>query len=767
MTLRKRILLMSLSIGVTSIICVYLLVLINQRKAFNEVANENTSNLLEIAMLTIENEYNSLIFHKNTLSEQRKIERKNIIGTAKSFIYEYYNNSKSGVISEEEAKQLAIQSIKNFRYDNGNGYIWINNTEKPAPRMIVHPILSELNNTILSDSSYYSTPGSKNLFSVGVEVCESQGGGFIEYLWSKPTNENLINNRAKISYVEIFSPWQWVLGTGIYLEDIEEDAKKRLDAILVELQQTIGEMKIAESGYFLIFNSKKEVLLHPDLAGQVLDSTSYLANISPIDQIIEASKRNKKTYHYKWKFPQSNKEKYTQNKTAFIEYFEPLDWYVCATIVKEEIEKPATDLGNKLLLIIISILIISIFASVQLSNSLSRPIRKLLKYVSIIPSFDQQIDERTIPISGSKETRLLGKAIKEMLISLQKQRLSLVEAMQKTKESEEKYRFLVENSPTIFWIIDSKGTPRYLSPNFHKVMGYNPEEVESEGIDFWRKIIHPQDLENVMTHIDSLFNEGKRIDLIYRIRQKSGEWIWIHYLGEQNFELFGKDVAYGVAIDINKEKLSEQQIYQAIIQSEEKERSRIAKDLHDGVSPLLSAIKLFIQSKQSSKDEKIRLELSNKIVTTIEEAIQSINEISANISPHILQNFGLLSAIESFAVNITEHRDISFSIDSNLNERLPNGIETTLYRISTELMNNTIKYALAQKINIDCIIDGNELTLKYNDNGIGFDVENTLKNNKGMGLFNMKNRVDSLNGKFEITSNENEGISVNITIPLN
>ncbi len=209
----------------------------------------------------------------------------------------------------------------------------------------------------------------------------------------------------------------------------------------------------------------------------------------------------------------------------------------------------------------------------------------------------------------------------------------------------------------------------------------------------------------------------------------------------------------------------EKNVLTAIIQTEEKERKRFAKDLHDGLGPLLSTVKMSISAlSQIEHDEK-----SKKIITNTEhvlnEAINSIKEISNNLSPHILNNFGLASAINNFCNKINQTKKINIDFKSNIsNERYNSNIELILYRVICELINNTTKHANAQNIKINLTRYEKILTIQYTDDGKGFDVNRIEITKKGMGLSNIKTRIKSINGVVIIESSEGNGFSALIKI---
>jgi signal transduction histidine kinase len=213
---------------------------------------------------------------------------------------------------------------------------------------------------------------------------------------------------------------------------------------------------------------------------------------------------------------------------------------------------------------------------------------------------------------------------------------------------------------------------------------------------------------------------------------------------------------------------SEKRVLNAIIQTEEKERRRLAKDLHDGLGPLLSTVKMAISSfAQIEIDAKSKEIIENSDIV-ITEAIRSLKEISNNLSPHVLDNFGLASAIKSFSGKITSTKTIKISFNTNMpEERLEYNTEVVLYRVICELINNTIKHAKAKNIEIELTRHNKILTMVYTDDGQGFDVKSVLHgHNEGMGYKNILSRIKSIKGIINVESEHSTGIKVLIIINI-
>jgi signal transduction histidine kinase len=213
-------------------------------------------------------------------------------------------------------------------------------------------------------------------------------------------------------------------------------------------------------------------------------------------------------------------------------------------------------------------------------------------------------------------------------------------------------------------------------------------------------------------------------------------------------------------------KENESRVLSAIVRTEENERLNFSKELHDGLGPLLSSVKMAI-SACGRNDQELNVKVMANAEKLIDESITSLKEISNNLSPHILNNFGLKKAVHSFLSKLPAIENLRINFDTNIeNQRFTYNIEVILYRVICELITNSLKHAEAKNVFISLMSGQNTITLDYLDDGVGFDSKLIELSDKGMGFSNIKSRIKSLNGAFEIYTKQNEGVRVNIMITL-
>jgi two-component system, NarL family, sensor kinase len=202
--------------------------------------------------------------------------------------------------------------------------------------------------------------------------------------------------------------------------------------------------------------------------------------------------------------------------------------------------------------------------------------------------------------------------------------------------------------------------------------------------------------------------------------------------------------------------------FKAVIEAEEKERKRIAGDLHDGLGQLLSTAKLNVASLEESTPEEDR-KLLNNSMALIDEACQEVRNISHNMMPGALIRLGLLPAIKELADKISASGRLKVELESNFNSRLEENTEIALYRVVQEVLNNMIRHAEAEKISLDFRKDKERLHVMIKDNGKGFDTA-VMQDSDGLGWKNIYSRVSLLNGELSVRSAPGKGSSVNISL---
>lgn len=215
-------------------------------------------------------------------------------------------------------------------------------------------------------------------------------------------------------------------------------------------------------------------------------------------------------------------------------------------------------------------------------------------------------------------------------------------------------------------------------------------------------------------------------------------------------------------IRLKREDVHRQKMMEAIAETETKERARIARDLHDGLGPMLSAIHHYYQAFIDAQPNE-RFRIQDRLEHVISDSIDEVSRISHNISPHILEKYGLTNALQSCIETLSCKDRIRIDFTTDFDERFDLKKELTVYRCITELINNTIRHADATLIVLNIRATDRFLHVDYIDNGRGMDLQSIR--NKGMGLYNLRNRIESYRGKIVFDSSPGNGVHVTFEIP--
>lgn len=214
---------------------------------------------------------------------------------------------------------------------------------------------------------------------------------------------------------------------------------------------------------------------------------------------------------------------------------------------------------------------------------------------------------------------------------------------------------------------------------------------------------------------------------------------------------------------------NEARVLKEVLAAEERTRQRFARELHDGVGPLMASVKMTLSAVQIDRMEDFTRQLVARSLTNTETAIRSLKEVSNLLSPHLLANYGLESALRQLGEQLFAESKVQFYFESELGAaRYPENIEIHLYRIAAELMTNTLVHAQAETATLNLKDADGSLQLTYSDDGVGFDPDkrDSMPANAGMGLANLESRVKSLKGEWKLTSRSGQGFLSEIQIPL-
>lgn len=333
------------------------------------------------------------------------------------------------------------------------------------------------------------------------------------------------------------------------------------------------------------------------------------------------------------------------------------------------------------------------------------------------------------------------------------------QAQLQLEESNERFKQLADFTYEGI-LIHQNGVILDANTSMLKMSGYTMEEIKGKNI---LKHFMP---EKYHAMLQEKMQQKKVKPYQVELKNKAGETLQVE-ITARAISMENNEVRVVAVRDITEQKQMQQRILKAIIETEEAERKRVAQELHDGLGPVLSTVKLYTETYLKSTNEAFKEKIEGQLLTGVDDAINLVSQISNNLSPHILQDFGLKTALERFVERIEKITSLNINLVYPESLRFKEEIKITLYRVIIELLNNTVKHAKANKVSIVVIRKGDFYKVTYTDNGKGFDLEHVKLKKKGMGLFNILQRINALGGEVDFEQLTSNGIKYTISIPYN
>lgn len=219
---------------------------------------------------------------------------------------------------------------------------------------------------------------------------------------------------------------------------------------------------------------------------------------------------------------------------------------------------------------------------------------------------------------------------------------------------------------------------------------------------------------------------------------------------------------------LQEEELRHQRtLLAAAVEVQESERRRIARDLHDEIGSLLTAARLYLRQIQRSGDPQRNDEIRREALNILDEIIQNTRRITHDLLPAELEKFGFIAAAEDLCERLNKSGGVLVVFSATINRRLPPQKELALYRVLQELLNNTLKHAEAQRIEIHADWLRGRFRFAYQDNGKGFALSDQLTSlGGGLGLRNIESRISLVGGSVSYQTAPGEGMAVSIDLPV-
>lgn len=475
---RSKLLLFIICILVVSSAALMLLTRSEIAKTMHEAAGDAARNQLLLVRLNVENEYKSILYHKDYAMQRYKEQIRNVVGLVISHIDDYHRMYEQGILTEEQARELAARSVRKFKFGN-NDYFFIYDMKGVN---ISHPDPS----LYRKDLSQFKDVKGKFAVKELVEIARTKGSGYSSFWYIRLGEKEPVE---KLSYIELYKPWNWIVGTGVYVDDVKKDGEQKLASALKDLGETFNKITIGKTGYFFLFNKEKVVLLHPSLAGKnvalMKDAGGYAPN--HFDRLIKAAENPSVPLIYLWDKPPDHANEFRFWKESYVDYFPPLGWYIASSVYKDELDAPARTIIRWQTLLTALILTISIFLSLLLVQKLTHNLKTLTLYARRLSATDFSMLKEigagitSLTTRSKDEISRLADAFVSMIASL----IAHIEKLKETTAAKEK----IENELKIAHNIQMSMVPHppeLLKENFQLFAVLEPaKDVGGDFYDFF------------------------------------------------------------------------------------------------------------------------------------------------------------------------------------------------------------------------------------------------------------------------------------------
>jgi PAS domain S-box-containing protein len=338
------------------------------------------------------------------------------------------------------------------------------------------------------------------------------------------------------------------------------------------------------------------------------------------------------------------------------------------------------------------------------------------------------------------------------------------------RESEGRFRLVADNAPSLIWMAGTDKLRIFFNKGW---LDFTGRSMEQELGDGWVSGVHPDDLERCLATYSTAFDARADFEMEYRLRRFDGEYSWIVDYGVPRFESDGTFCGYiGSCVDITERKSSEASLHQLsgrLIDAQEQERTRIARELHADFSQRMALLQIRLeqlgQENTASFSSKARQQL-HSISEIASEISSNIHDLSHQLHPSKLDTLGLMASVRGLCREFSEQHKLQVRfVHEDISGQIPKDVTLCLFRIVQEALRNVVKHSGASEAAVELSGQGDGIDLCISDDGVGFET-GSAKGAAGLGLISMRERLRLVGGNIVIESEPLHGTKLHAHVPL-
>lgn len=642
-----------------------------------------------------------------------------------------YQQVEKGAMWPDDAKNLAAALLLSQTIGN-SGYLYCLDSHGTVT---VHP-RSALIGTNVAEHAF-------------VRKMMDSPNGYLEYDWKNPEEDQ---TRPKALYMTYFEPWDWIISASAYRSEF-------IRLVNVEdFRKSILSLKFGETGYAFVIDKDANAIIHPKLQGVNIFKDRELSN----KYLEDMMKRKKGRSVYDWKNPGEDHER---RKLVMFDHIAEYQWLVASSSYLDELYQPLETMRNMIIgisVVFFGIMLVVIFG---ISLRITTPLRELMTRFSSATAGDYSA---RMQVRSSDEVGQLSEYFNRFMNQLEASHKNLEDqirvrhyAEQARKESQERYFMLTEAAPVPIINYDTKGRVVYVNPAFTRVFGWTQEELAGKKLDHFVPDRNWPETRMMIRQIVA----GEGIDEVETQRySKQGHLVDVSITGATATDSEGKLTGSIIILrDITRSKSLEKQVMQA----GERERLNIGQDLHDDLCPHLIGVAGLAAALKVNLDGHPSGDLAGKIGELTEDAVEKTRQLARGLCPVHLVAHGMQAALKDMADSFAYQQDVMIECDADQYIGEVNNTRAThLYYIAREAVNNAVKHAGADKVNIKLFLENQgradeQLHLVIQDNGCGIQSGRV---GRGIGLQIMAYRAKIIDAQFEIDTGPNKGTAIHVSL---
>ena len=349
--------------------CVYFLVIPKIKEIAYKQEEQSAKTLLDTVYEIVRVYYYGIKAYERYALESHKRDVKNVVSIALSHINNYYRDYEEGKLTLEEVKRKVLHDIRSWRFGKDN-YVFVIDGKG---RLIAHPWVPYGENVL----NLRDIKGNYVIRKIIKAAHSSPQGGFTRYWWKKIGSSEPVE---KLTYAAVFKPFNWVVGSGVYIDDVSREIEHRREQAIEEISRILRNVKIGSSGYVFIFDSKGRVVIHPDrrlIGKESFGFRNALTGGIITKELIKAADTGRPVV-YLWYKP-GHGDKLAYKKLAWSRYFDGFGWYIVASVYQDDLFAGAGEIARRITLLSLITLIVVIALSYYFFSRLISPLRELSK----------------------------------------------------------------------------------------------------------------------------------------------------------------------------------------------------------------------------------------------------------------------------------------------------------------------------------------------------------------------------------------------------